>query len=403
MSAIPSLSAPRVLIPIAALCLAMLMAQGVHAGEAARTSLKVGLVTTLSGPGAAIGADLRDGFGLALKSLGGRLGDVPAQLIVVDDEQKPELAQRATARLIKKEKVDFLTGIAFSNVLLAVAQPVFKSKTFYVSAGAAPSVYAGEQCNPYFFSVAAQNDAPHEAMGKYLASKGVKSVVVVTTDDADGSDAMAGFRRSYKGEISEEVRTSVQQTGYAAELAKIRARKPAAVYYALPGEAASSFVKQFAGAGLSGETQLYAAGTSADEDVVAAIGAPMLGVFNAADWAHDGEHAANKRFVAAFLQAYGRLPTLYAAQSYDAALLIDSAVRGVSGRLADKESLRRALEASRFKSVRGDFAFSVNHYPVQNYVLRVVGRDAHGRVTNKTMGTLLSKHADAYAAQCAMK
>jgi branched-chain amino acid transport system substrate-binding protein len=398
-----AMSVARVLTPIAALCVVAAVAGRVHAGEAARASVKVGFVTTLSGPGAAIGADLRDGFGLALKSLGGRLGGVPAQLIVVDDEQTPELAQRATARLIRKEKVDFMTGIVFSNVLLAVGQPVFKSKTFYVSASAAPSLYAGEQCNAYFFSVAAQNDAPHEAMGKYIGGKGIRSVVVVTTDDADGSDAIAGFRRFYKGEISEEISTRAQQNAYSGELAQIRARKPAAVYLALPGEAASRFVRQFVAAGLSGETQLYAAGTSADEDVIAAVGAPMLGVFNVADWAHDGENAANKRFVAEFQQAYGRLPTLYAAQSYDAALLIDSAVRDVGGRLADKESLRRALEARRFKSVRGDFAFGANHYPVQNYVLRVVGRDAHDRVTNKTMGTVLSKHADAYVPQCAMK
>ncbi len=398
-----AMSSPRVLTALAAWCLAMPLAGGVQAGEAARSSLKVGFVTTLSGPGAAIGADLRDGFNLALKSMGGKFGGVPAQLIVVDDEQKPALAQRATARLIKKDKVDFMTGIAFSNVLLAVGQPVFKSRTFYVSASAAPSLYAGEQCNPYFFSVAAQNDAPHEAMGKYVGSKSVKSVVVVTTDDADGSDAIAGFRRLYKGEISEEIGIGAQQNAYPAELARIRARKPGAVYLALPGEAAGRFVKQFVAAGLSGETQLFAAGTAADEDVIAAVGAPMLGVFNAADWAHDGENAANKRFVADFLQAYGRLPTLYAAQSYDAALLVDSAVRDVGGRLGDKESLRRALEARRFKSVRGDFTFNVNHFPVQNYLLRVFGRDAHDRVTNKTMGTLLTKHADAYAAQCAMK
>ena len=403
MFAMSALSSSRILPPLAALCLASSLAGSVQAVEAARTSLKVGFVTTLSGPGAAIGADLRDGFGLAVKSLGGRLGGVSVQLIVVDDEQKPELAQRATARLIKKDKVDFMTGIVFSNVLLAVGQPLFKSRTFYVSASAAPSLYAGEHCNPYFFSVAAQNDAPHEAMGKYVGSKGVKSVVVVTSDDADGSDAIAGFRRLYKGEVGEEIRTGTQQNAYSSELARIRMRKPAAVYLALPGEAASRFVKQFVAAGLPGESQLYAAGTAADEDVIAAVGAPMLGVFNAADWAHDGENAANKRFVADFLHAYGRLPTLYAAQSYDAALLIDSAVRDVGGRLGDKESLRRALEARRFKSVRGDFAFNANHFPVQNYLLRVVGRDAQDRVTNKTMGTLLAKHADAYAAQCAMK
>ena len=388
---------------LALIALLLVAAAQVCAAESARTSVKVGLVSTLSGPGARPGGDIRDGFELALKGLSGRLGGLPAQLIVADDQQKPEVALQATAKLLKKDKVDFMTGIVYSNIMLAVGAPVFKSKTFYISANAGPSQYAGEECNPYFFSVAGQNDSLHEAMGKYLGDKGYKNVVLVAPDYPAGNDALAGFKRFYKGRVSEELLIPLGQLDYAAELARIRALKPDAVYYYLPAGMGIYFVRQFVAARLSGDTQLFAPGLSADEDVIKAVGAPMLGMFNAAQWAHDMENPVNRRFVVDFQKEYGRLPSLFAAQGYDAALLIDGAVRDVQGRLGDKEALRRALEAKRFKSVRGDFSFNRNHYPIQNYYLRVIGRDAKDRVTNKTMGTIFTRHADAYAAQCQMK
>ena len=373
----------------------------VHAAEP--KSLKVGMLTTLSGPGAALGVDIRDGFKLAVKELSGKIGGLPVELIVVDDQQKTDVAQRASGKLLKKDKVDFMTGIVFSNIMLAVGQPIFKNKTFYVSANAGPSQYAGEQCNPYFFNVASQNDNLHEAIGKYVQDKRFKNVVLVAPDYAGGKDALTGFKRFYQGQVSAEIHTQLGQLDYAAELAQIRAQKPDAVYFFLPGAMGSHFVKQFVAAGLSANSQLFAPGFSADEDTIRAVGAPLLGMFNTSQWAHDLDNAESKRFVADFLQNFGRLPSLYAAQGYDAALLIDAAVRDVKGQLGDKEALRRALEAKRFKSVRGDFKFNSNHYPIQNYYLRVIGRDAQDRVTNKLMGTVFTNHADAYATQCKMK
>jgi branched-chain amino acid transport system substrate-binding protein len=382
---------------------ALLLCSSTQAAEPGKAALKVGLLSTLSGPGAGLGVDIRDGFNLAVKHLSGKIGGLPAEVIVVDDQQKPEVARQATEKFIRKDKVDFMTGIVFSNIMLAVGQPVFKSKTFYISANAGPSQYAGEQCNSYFFNVAWQNDNLHEAVGKYVQGKGFRNVVLVAPNYAGGKDAMAGFKRYYKGKVSEEIYTRLGQLDYAAELAQIRSLHPDAVYFFLPGGMGINFVKQFVAAGLSADSQLFAPGFSADEDVIREVGAPMLGMFNSSHWAHDMDNAENRRFVADFQKEFGRLPSLYAAQGYDAALLIDGAVRDVKGRVGDKEALRRALEAKRFKSVRGDFTFNTNHFPVQNYYLRVIGRDAQDRVTNKTMGTVFTRHADAYAAQCKMK
>jgi branched-chain amino acid transport system substrate-binding protein len=364
--------------------------------------VKIGLLSTLSGPGASLGIDIRDGFQLAVKLEGGKLGGVPAEVIVADDQQNPDTARQTADRLIKRDKVDFMTGVVFSNIMLAVGAPTFAAKTFYVSANAGPSQYAGEQCNPYFFSASYQNDNLHEAVGKTVQDKGFKKVALLAPNYPAGKDALAGFKRFFKGEVAVELYTPLNQLDYGAELSKIRAAKADALYFFLPGGLGVNFVKQFVGAGLSKETTLFAPGFSADEDVIKAVGEPMLGLFNSSLWAHDLDNAANKTFVAEFQKAYGRLPTLYAAQGYDAARLIGSAVRDTKGQLGDKAAVRKALEAARFDAVRGPFKFNTNHFPVQNYFLRVVGKDAQGRITNKLMGTVFENHGDAYAAACKM-
>ena len=383
---------------LTALAAALMLAVSIHAAE----RIKVGFVSTLSGPGAGLGVDIRDGFNLAMKSLNGKLGGLPAEVLIADDQQSPDTAKQAADKFLKRDKVDFMTGIVFSNIMLAVGPSVFENKTFYISANAGPSQYAGEQCNPFFFNVAWQNDNLHEAVGKTVQDKGFKNVVIVTPNYPNNKDAVSGFKRYYKGK-SEEVYTKLGQLDYAAELAQIRAMKPDALFFFLPGGMGINFVKQFVAAGLSKDVQLFAPGFSADEDVIKAVGAPMLGMFNSSHWAHDFDNPENKRFVADFEKEYGRLPSLYASQGYDAALLIDAAVRDVKGNLSDKAALQKALEAKRFKSVRGEFKFNSNHYPVQNYVLRVIGQDTKGRVTNKTMGTIFSNHADAYVTSCKMK
>nr|CBA31456.1 hypothetical protein Csp_F37620 [Curvibacter putative symbiont of Hydra magnipapillata] len=360
------------------------------------------MLSTLSGPGAGLGVDIRDGFQLAVKLNGGKLGGRPAEVIVADDQANPEVGRQTADRLIKRDKVDFMTGIVFSNVMLAVGTPTFQSKTFYISANAGPSQYAGEQCNPYFFSASYQNDNMHEAVGKTVTDKGFKRVALIAPNYPAGKDALTGFKRFYQGEIASETYTALNQLDYGAELSRLRATKPDAVYIFLPGGLGINFIKQFVGAGLSKDITLFGPGFSGDEDVIKAVGDPMLGMFNTSQWGHDMDNAANKKFVAEFEKEYGRLPTLYAAQGYDAARLMDAGVRDSKGKLDDKAAVKKALEAAKFDSVRGAFKFNTNHFPIQDYYLRVITRDAKGRVTNRTLGTVFKNHADAYAANCKM-
>ena len=389
----------RALAALAAMGAALALAAPAQAAD----KLKVGMLSTLSGPGAGLGVDIRDGFALAVQQGGGKLGGLPVEVLTADDQQNPEVAKQSAERLLKRDKVDVMTGIVFSNVMLAVGPSVFAAQVPYVSANAGPSQYAGEQCNRYFFNVAWQNDNLHEAVGKTVMDKGFKKVVVLAPNYPAGKDAVAGFKRYYKGAVADEIYTKLGQLDYAAELAQARAAKPDAMYIFLPGGMGINFIKQFVGAGLSKDITLFGPGFSADEDVIKAVGEPMLGMFNSSHWAHDLDNPANKRFVADFVKAYGRLPSLYASQGYDAAQLIGAAVRDVKGKVEDRPALLKALKAAKFDSVRGPLRFNHNQYPVQDYYLRVITKDPQGRVTNRTLGKIFEQHADAYAPLCKMK
>ncbi len=392
------LSARAMLAGTAAGIAALAATTGAYATE----TVKVGLLTTLSGPGAGLGVDIRDGFQLVVTLNGGKLGGLGAEVVIADDAANPETGRQTADRLIKRDKVDFLTGIVFSNVMLAVGAPTFASKTFYISANAGPSQLAGAQCNPYFFAVSWQNDNLHEAVGHYVAEKGFKKLALVAPNYPAGKDALTGFKRYYKGDVALEVYTQLKQLDYGAELSRIRAAKPDAVYIFLPGGLGINFIKQFVGAGLNKETKLFGPGFSADEDVIKAVGAPMLGMFNSSHWAHDLDNAANKTSVTAFEKAYGRLPSLYASQGYDAARMIDAAVRDVKGNIEDKAALHKALAAAKFDSVRGALKFNTNQYPIQDYYIREIVKDAKDRVTNRTVGVAFKNHADAYVGECKM-
>jgi branched-chain amino acid transport system substrate-binding protein len=369
----------------------------------AADKVKIGFISTLSGPSSSIGVDIRDAFQLAVKVNGGKLGGLPAEVLVGDDQFKPDVGRQLAERYVRLDKVDFLTGIVFSNIMLASAPIAFEAKKLYVSPNAAPSPMAGKDCNPYLFVASWPNDAYHEAAGQHATNRGYKNAYLIAPNYQAGKDSLAGFKRFYKGQVVAEVYTQLGQLDYAAELAQVRAARPEALYIFLPGGMGINFIKQFVGAGLSKDVPLIVPGFGDDQDIIRPVGEPMLGLFDTAHWAIDFDNAANKKFVAAFEKEYKRLPTVFAAQGWDTAMLIDAAVRDAKGKVEDVEALRKAMRAARFDSVRGAFRFNRNQMPIQNYYLRVVGKDAQGRLVNKTIGTIFKDHGDAYVQDCAMK
>ena len=382
-----------------AAALALALAPAAQAAD----KVKIGFASTLSGPAGAIGIDIRDAFQMAIKLNGGKLGGLPAEVLIGDDQFKPEIGRQLAEKFVKLDKVHLLTGYVFSNIMLASIPVAFDNKLLYVSPNAAPSPLAGKDCNPNFFAVAWPNDAYHEAAGKHATDKGYKSTYLIAPNYQAGKDSLAGFKRYYKGSVSEEVYTKLGQLDYAAELAQVRAKKPEALYIFLPGGMGINFIKQFVAAGLSKDIQLITPGFGSDQDVIRPVGEAMLGLFDTAHWALDLDNPTNKKFVADFEKEYKRLPTVFAAQGYDTAMLIDSAVREVKGKVEDTDAMRKALKAAKFQSVRGAFKFNRNHYPIQNYYLRVVGKDAQGRLVNKTLSTVFKDHGDAYVQDCKMK
>src|SRR5450631_646017 len=370
----------------------------------AADSIKIGFVSTFSGPTAVIGNDMRNSFELALDHMGRKMGGLPVEVIYEDDGFKPEVGKQKTEKLIESDKVDFISGYIWSNVLLASIKPVVDSKTFLVIANAGPSQVAGELCSPYVFSTSWQNDQTPQAMGLYMNQKGVKSVFLIGPNYAAGKDMLAGVASTFKGKVvGQELTTWPAQLDFSAELSKAKAANPDSIFVFYPGKAGVQFLSQYEQAGLKGKIPLYTAYTI-DELSLPLQKELALGVPGTQEWVNDLPNEANKKFVADYIKKYpGHKPSFYGAQSYDAINLINSAVVATKGNLSDKEALRKAMEKANFKSVRGGFKFGNNHMPIQNFYLQDVVKDAKGDFVLKTVATIVKDGQDDFHGKCPMK
>jgi len=364
--------------------------------------IKIGFISTFSGPGGQLGQELLEGFKLGLKSTGGTLGGRPVEIVEGDDQAKPDVGRQLADKMVESNRVQIITGINFSNVMLAVAKPVLDAGVFVISSNAGPSQYAGKQCHPHFFATAFQNDTSSEAMGLHLNTKGVRRVYLLAPNYPAGKDFLAGFKRTFKGEIVDEVYTAFGQLDYAAEIAQLRAKKPEAVFFFYPGGMGINFVKQYAQAGLKADVPLYGPSFSLDQTVLPAMGDAALGAFAASHWSESFENAASKTFVADFEAANIRIPSSYGAQGYDTARLLDAALKTIDGKIEDKAAFQKALETVKFETVRGKFKFNTNHYPIQDFQLTEITQDDKGRPTMTLRGLISADYGDSYAKDCKM-
>src|SRR5437762_9140204 len=371
---------------------------------AQQKSIKIGFVSTFSGPTAVIGNDMRNSFELALDHLGRKMGGKPVEVIYEDDGQKPDVGKQKTEKLIQSDKVDFIAGYIWSNVLLASLKSAVDSQTFLISANAGPSQLAGELCSPYVFSTSWQNDQTPQAMGLYMDQKGVKSVFLIGPNYAAGKDMLAGVKSTFKGEVvGEEYTVWPSQLDFSAELTKARNSNAQSIFVFYPGAAGVQFLNQYAQAGIKGQIPLYTAFTI-DELSLPLQKDNAIGIPGAQEWVNDLPNAENKKFVADYRKKYpGLRPTFYGAQSYDAAQLINSAVVAVKGDMTKKEAMKAEMEKANFKSVRGPFKFGNNHIPVQNFYLQDVVKDAEGQLALKTVATIVKDAQDGFHDKCQMK
>ncbi|MCC5984708.1 MAG: ABC transporter substrate-binding protein [Rhodobacteraceae bacterium] len=370
-----------------------LAALALSTGMAQADQVTVGMITTLSGGGAGLGVDVRDGFQLALDMA----GEHNIRLVVEDDAQRPELAVQIAERMIQSERADILTGIIWSNLAMAVVPSTVAQDIFYISPNAGPSALAGANCHPNYFNAAWQNDMLHEAAGAHANELGYENTFIMAPNYPAGTDALNGFKRYYEGELAGELFTQVGQTDYAAEIAQIRASGADSVFIFLPGGMGISFMRQYEGSGV--DLPIISAGFSFDQDVLPAMGPAALGVINTSQWSPDLDNDLNAEFVPAFREAYGRLPSLYASQGFDTANLILSAMAQAD--VSDMDAFREALRAADFTSVRGAFEFAANHHPIQTvYVREVV--EVEGELTNRIIGTAFERHQDVHGENCPM-
>jgi branched-chain amino acid transport system substrate-binding protein len=369
----------------------------------AEEPVKIGFISTFSGPSGQLGQELLDGFNLGLKSVGGTLGGRPVQVIQGDDQAKPDVGRQLADKMIESDHVQIITGINFSNVMLALAKPALDSGAFVFSINAGPSQYAGKQCHPHYFNESFQNDTLPEAMGIYLRDNGVKRAYLMAPNYPAGKDFLAGFKRTFKGEIVGEVYTAFGQLDYAAEIAQLRAAKPDAVFFFYPGGMGINFVKQYAQAGLKDQIKLYGPSFSLDQTVLPGMGESAIGAFASTFWTEDYDNAASKKFAGDFEAAYGRVPSPNTANAYDGARILDAALKSIGGKIEDKAAFQKALETVKFDSVRGNFKFNINHHPILDSYLSEIVKDAKGRPSMKRLELIKADQADSYVSECAMK
>ncbi len=372
-----------------------LLLGGLLAGAAQADGVKVGMITTLSGGGAGLGIDVRDGFLLALKMAGD--AGAAVEVVIEDDQRKPDVAVQLADKMIQSDQVDVLTGIIWSNLAMAVVPAATAQGKFYLSPNAGPSQLAGSGCHENYFNVAWQNDNLHEAAGAYANDAGFAKSFILAPNYPAGKDALTGYKRFFEGEVVQEVYSKLGQTDYAAEIAQIRASGADSVFFFLPGGMGIAFLKQYAGSGV--DLPVVGPAFSFDQGILQAVGEAALGVKNTSQWSKDLDNPANIAFVAAFEAEYGRLPSLYASQGYDTANLLLSAMAKAD--VDDQDAFRAALKTAEFDSVRGSFAFGPNHHPIQDIYVREVIQE--GDVfTNRIVSKAMEGHSDAYAADCSM-
>jgi branched-chain amino acid transport system substrate-binding protein len=378
-------------------------AAGVQQAWPQGKTIKIGFISSFSGPVAAIGNDMRNAFELGLDHVGRKLGGLPVEVIYEDDEVKPEVGAQKTQKLIESDHVDFVVGYIWSNVMLASLKPLVDSKTMTVITNAGASQLAGNQCSPYVFSTSFQNDQVPAAVGTYMNEKGIKTVFLIAPNYTAGKDMITGFKSTFKGQVvGEELPPWPTQLDFSAELSKVRAAKPDALYVFYPGGPGIQFVTQYAQSGLKGQVPLYS-GFTIDDLSLPRLKDLAVGNPSAMMWVSDLPNDTNKKFVADFKAKYKTIPSFYGADTYDSVALLNDAVTAVHGNLSDKEGMRKEMEKANFKSVRGGFKFGNNHLPIQNFYLEEARKDADGSYSLHTLSTIVKDDQDTYHAQCPMK
>jgi len=364
----------------------------------AQSPVKIGLITTLSTAGGALGQDMRDAFQLAAKEEGGKLGGVPVDLMVADDGLNPNTAKDIAERMLQHDGIRLFTGIIYTNVTLAIVPDLLRAGAVVIQNNTGPVELDGKNCNPNLFGSAWHGEAPGESAAAAANARNTKQLMTIVPNYTSGLEQRGAFKRGFKGQILDDILVKLNQTDYAAEISQIKLRRPEGIYMFLPGGMGISFMRQLHQADI-GDIPMYAA-TTVSEQVTATVGEAARNVVGSAPWTPDLDNPASRKFVAEFREAYKRTPTVYAANGYDTAKLIGSALAATRGDISNIAAVRKAILAAKFDSVRGKFAFGASQYPVEDWYMTTVSKDASGTYVPHNAGKVLTAHGSPYADQC---
>lgn len=362
--------------------------------------MRIGFLSTQSGgPVAGLSTEKRQGWELALKQLGGKLGGVPVEMFYADDANNPGMGKQSYERLVKQNKIDVLTGIVTTPVIFALAPAVAQDKVIFLNSNVTERVLGGEKCSPFFFTTGWHVDGINESMGKLLRQQGRKKVFVMGGQWPAGREHIAAFKRGYGDTVAGEAYFKMGQIDFSAEIAQMRAAEPDAIYVFAFGPHSVNFMKQYAQAGLK-RIPLYGPSPLADEGTIPASGDAAMEVVSSGHWNDDLPTDANRRFVAAYVAEYKKDPTMFSEQGYTTALLLDAAVRAAGGNFKDRAALRKALLSVKVDAPRGPLSLAADGSPVQNVYLRKVGKNTKGEITNLTQRTIASSVTPDNAGEC---
>jgi branched-chain amino acid transport system substrate-binding protein len=365
--------------------------------------LRIGFMTTLSGGAAIIGEQMQNGFNIGLQHQGwnedgDELGGVPTRVLVGDDQRRPDAAVQVVNRWLREDRVHIVGGIIWSNILLAVRNPVVNNRTILMSMNAGAAPMFGRQCSRYFISTAWNNDVNPEASGQLMNDDGVTNFYALAPNYQAGKDMIEGVKRTFNGEIVGQSLFPLGNRDFQAEIARIRSANPEAVFVFAPGGMGISFMNQWAASGAAESIRLYTVFT-VDYLSLPAIGENAIGTWHTNYWDPNSDNERNQRFIRDYIAAHGSHPSHYAAQAYDAPGLIASGVEAVNGDLSDPIALMRAMRAANYESIRGPYSYDWNGGPIQNYYKRSVVRDSTG-IRIRTDGIVFTDRRDSYRNEC---
>ncbi len=348
---------------------------------------KVGLLLPYSGVYAALGKEIQAGFELGLEHYAAELGEDTIRLLPEDTEVKPAVGLTKAKKLVLQDKVDVLAGLVSSGVLAAVRDFVDAAKVPLVVANAGNIHATGKQCSRYIIRVSFSNAQITRPMGRYMAERGLKTVVAMAPDYAAGRqdvEAMRGAFEAAGGKVLKEIYTPFRKTkDFGPYLTEAQATGAEALFVFYAGGEAISFMKQYASFGLKDKLPLYAAGFLTSQLYRNAIGEAALGSINSLHYVTTLDNPENARFQQAFQQKYGRVASEFAVQGYDAARLIVAALAASKG---DKEKFVDAARTTTFASPRGPWRIDpATNNIVQNIYVYQIVQGPDGRLVEKVL------------------